>query len=208
MPRRANDFILEPNWHLDFRDAATLPEDRVVRVRFLINICSAVVALSLAVLFGWQLYLRTSVISQIQYWNDKIMLHRHEYQDLQTETGDYMAEAGKIKDAYDIIHTRFVPSAFFLDVGRTLPDSMTVDMIGFAGDVVTIRGSLAAAPEQASRILGGYVAQLRKDPNIGPLFSDISAPNLDRVQLRNLFNFVIVLKLRPAGSAAGSAPST
>ncbi len=208
MPRKPSDFDLQPHWHLDFRDAATLPEDRVVRVRFLVNLCATAITLVVLALLGWQLYTRAEVAGQLQFWNDKMAQHQQEYAQLQSELQEYMAEAGKIKDAYDIIYTPFVPSRFILDIGHTLPDSMTLDMIGFAGNVVTLRGSVAAPPEQASRILGGYVATLRGDPAIGPLFSDISVPNLDRVQLQNLFNFVIVLRLRQPSSSADSGSAS
>jgi hypothetical protein len=196
MPRRSSDFDLEPNWHLDFRDATSLPEDRVVRVRFLVNTFAAAVALILITLVGWQVLVRASVTSQLRFWDERIGAHRHDYDELQASLRDYMAEAGKIKDAYDMVYSPFVPSVFILNIGRTLPDRMTVDMIGYADGVVTLRGSLAEPPERASRVLGGYVETLRSDPQIGPLFSDIAAPSLDRSKQDNLFNFMIVLKLR------------
>ena len=196
MPRRSADFDLEPNWHLDFRDAASLPEDRVVRVRFLVNTCAAALAFFLLMLVGWQLFIRSNIAAQLRFWDEKLAAHHREYAELQGALRDYMAAAGKIKDAYDIVYSPFVPSAFILNIGRTLPDRMTVDMIGYTDGVVTIRGNLAEPPERASRVLGGYVETLRNDPKIGPLFSDIAAPSLDRAKQENLFNFEIVLKPR------------
>lgn len=198
MPRRSSDFDLEPNWHFDFRDANSLPEDSVVRVRFLVNTCAAAVAIILLILVGWQVLVRASVAGQLRFWDERIAAHRHEYDELQGSLHDYMSEAGKIKDAYDLVYSRFVPSVFILNIGRTLPERMTIDMIGCADGVVTLRGSLAEAPERASRVLGGYVEALRKDPKIGPLFTDISAPSLDRSREDNTFKFMIVLKLNAA----------
>jgi hypothetical protein len=194
MPRRSSDFDLEPNWHLDFRDATSLPEDRVVRVRFLVNTCAAALMFFLLMLVGWQLFIRSNIVAQLRFWDEKLAAHRHEYEQLQGELRDYMADAGKVKDAYDIVYSPFVPSAFVLNIGRTLPDRMTVDMIGYAEGVVTIRGSLAEPPERASRVLGRYIETLRADPKIGPLFSDIAAPSLDRAKQENLFTFEIVLR--------------
>ncbi|HTX66190.1 MAG TPA: hypothetical protein VMD31_10505 [Opitutaceae bacterium] len=195
MPRRSNDFDLEPNWHFDFRDATSLPEDSVVRVRFLVNTCSAAVTVILLILVGWQTLVRASVAAQLRFWNERIAAHQHEYDELQVSLRDYMGEAGRIKDAYDLVYSPFVPSVFILNIGRTLPDRMTIDAISYADKVITLRGSLAEPPERASRVLGGYIETLRKDPRIGPLFSDISAPSLDRSRQDNTFNFLIVLKL-------------
>jgi hypothetical protein len=197
MSRNASKFYQEPNWHSDFRNLTTLPEDRVVRVRFLINACAGALAVILFLLVGWQLLERHSVAAQLRFWEDKIANQRREYEELQFVLRDYMMEAGRIQDAYDLIYSRFVPSEFILDISRSLPDRMTVDMIGYNLGTVTIRGNLAESPQQASRVLGHYIETLRNDPQIKPLFGDITAPSLDRTRQENLFNFQIVLK--PAG---------
>lgn len=194
MPRKPTEFDLEPNWHLDFRDVASMPEDRVVRVRFLVNTCAGALTLILLTLVGWQLLARHGVIARLQFWDEQIALHRREYSEQQLEVRDYMTEAGKIKDAYDLIYSPFVPSEFVLTLGRTIPDRMTIDMIGYAAGVVTIRGSLAESPEQASRVLGRFIETLRSDAQIRSLFADISASSLDRAKQGDLFNFEIVLK--------------
>jgi hypothetical protein len=194
MPRNPTEFDLEPNWHSDFRDLTTLPEDRVVRVRFLINACAGALAFILFLLVGWQLITRHSVAGQLRFWDEKITTHRREYDELQFILRDYMIEAGKIQDAYDLIYIPFVPSEFVLNISRTLPDRMTVDTIGYANGTVTMRGSLAESPEQASRVLGHYIETLRNDAQVKSLFGDITAPSLDRARQDNLFNFEIVLK--------------
>ena len=194
MPRNPTEFDLEPNWHSDFRDLITLPEDRVVRVRFLINACAGALAFILFLLVGWLLFTRHSVAAQLHFWDEKITTHRREYDELQFVLRDYMIEAGKIQDACDLIYIPFVPSEFVLNISRTLPDRMTVDTIGYANGTVTMRGSLAESPEQASRVLGHYIETLRNDAQVKSLFGDITAPSLDRARQDNLFNFEIVLK--------------
>ena len=168
----------------------------MVRVRFLLNTCAAALAFFLLMLVGWQLFIRSNIAAQLRFWDEKLAAHHREYAELQGALRDYMAAAGKIKDAYDIVYAPFVPSAFILNIGRTLPERMTVDMIGYTDGVVTIRGNLAESPERASRVLGRYIETLREDPKIGPLFSDIAAPSLDRAKQEDLFNFEIVLKPR------------
>ena len=194
MPRKPTEFPWEPNWHSDFRDLTSLPEDRVVRVRFLINACAGALALILLIIVGWQLFTRHGTAAQLRFWDEKITTHHREYDELQFVLRDYMLEAGKIQDAYDLIYVPFVPSEFVLDIGNTLPDRMTVDTIGYSNGIATIRGSLAEPPEQASRVLGRYIETLRNDAQIKSRFNDITAPTLDRARQDNLFNFEIVLK--------------
>lgn len=196
MPRKPSEFDLEPNWHLDYRDLPTLPEDRVVRVRFMVNTCAGALTVVLLTIVGWQLLARYSVAAQLRFWDEKIAAHQREYSELQLVLRDYMAESDRIKDAYDLIFSPFVPSEFVLAIGRTLPDRMTVDMISYGDGMITLRGNLAEPPEPASRVLGRYIETLRKDPQIGALFGDISARSLDRAKDGDLFNFEIVLKTR------------
>ena len=148
----------------------------------------------LLTIVGWQLLARYSAAAQLRFWDEKVAAHQREYNDLQLVLRDYMTESDKIKDAYNLIYSPFVPSDFVLTIGHTLPDRMTVDMIGYADGMVTIRGSLAEPPEPASRVLGQYIEALRNDAQIGALFGDISASSLDRAKDGDLFNFEIVLK--------------
>jgi cell division protein FtsB len=194
MRKKLSDLDQEPNWHLDYRDPTSLPDDRVVRVRFLVNMCAGAVTLSLLIIVGWQLLVRHNLAAQYRYWDERIAVQRREYDELQLSLRDFMTEAGKIKDAYELIHSPFVASDFVFEIARTLPGRMTIDTIGYTDGNITMRGNLAESPEQASRVLGGYIETLRKAPQIGPLFDDISAPSLDRAQNGNLFNFEIVLK--------------
>lgn len=198
MRKKPSDHDLEPNWHLDFRDPTSLPDDRVVRVRFMVNLCAGAVTLGLLIVVGWQLVVRYDVATQYRYWDERIAVQRREYDELRLVLRDFMTEANKIKDAYDLIYSPFVASDFVFEISRTLPGRMTIDMIGYNEGTVTIRGTLAEPPEQASRVLGGFVETLRKSPQIAPLFDDISAPSLDRAKDGSLFNFEIVLKHRKA----------
>ena len=194
MRNRLSDFDLGPNWHLDYRDLPTLPDDRVVRARFLVNLCAGAVALGLLTIVGWQLLVRANVASQYRFWDERIATQHREYDELRLVLRDFMTDAGKIKDAYDLIYSPFVASDFVSEIGRTIPGRMTIDMIGYSDGTVTMRGNLAESPEQASRVLGGFVETLRKNPRIGPLFDDISAPSLDRARDGSLFNFEILLR--------------
>jgi hypothetical protein len=196
MRRKPSDLDQEPYWHLDFRDPISLPDDRVVRVRFLVNLGAGAVTLGLLIVVGWQLLVRTNVATQYRYWDERIAVQRRDYDELQLVLRDFLTEAGKIKDAYDLIYSPFVASDFVFEIGRTIPGRMTIDMIGYTDGTVTMRGNLAESPEQASRVLGGYVETLRKSPRIGPLFDDISAPSLDRARDGSRFNFEIVLRRR------------
>jgi hypothetical protein len=80
MRKKLSDLDLEPNWHLDFRDPLSLPDDRVVRVRFVINLCAGGVTLGLLIIVGWQLLVRHDLAAQYRYWDGRIAVQRREYE--------------------------------------------------------------------------------------------------------------------------------
>lgn len=196
MARKSSEFDLGPHWHQDFRDVTTLPEDRLVRVRFLANTCAAVVALCLLIVVGWQLSVRHYLSAQLRYWDNEIAVRRDEYDELQLLLRDYITESTRINEAYKIVYSPVVVSDLIVSFGRTLPERMAIDMIEHTGQVILMRGYLAEPPERASRVLGQFLETLRNDPRIGPLFSDISAPGFGRPERGDEFLFELQLKLR------------
>lgn len=194
MARKSNEFEVGPHWHQDFRDVATLPEDRVVRLRFLTNAWAGVLALGLLILVGWQLFARYSASAQLRFWDEEIATHQREHDELQLLLRDYLAESAKIGEVHRLIYSPMVVSELLLNLGRTLPETMSIDMVEYTRGIVTVRGYLVEPPERASRVLGQYLETLRKDAQIGPLFNDISAPGFGRPEKGDQFLFELQLK--------------
>lgn len=196
MPRKPSDIDLGPFWHHDFREVSTLPEDRVVRVRFLANTCAGLILLTMLTSVGWQLFMSHSYSTQLRFWDKEIAQHSEEYDEFLLLLRDYMAESAKIEEAHKIIYSPMVASDLMIDIGRTLPDVMSIDVIEYSGDLVMIRGSVIAPTEHVSSVLSQYLKTLRTDPRIGPLFDDVYAPGFGRDERNGRYTFVIQLKFR------------
>jgi len=196
MQRKPGDSEHGPCWHFDYCDPLHLPEDRVVRVRFLVNGGASVIAVILLIILGWQLVASRSAASQVRFWEETVAAHRRESDELKLVSRDYTAESNRIRDVCEAMRQPPVCSSFLINIGRTLPERMTADMISMSEGSVIIRGSLAEPAERASRVLGRYLESLRANPDVGPLFADISAPSLERAKDDSSFTFEIVLKLR------------
>lgn len=171
--------MLTPHWHFDCRIEADLPEDTLVGTRFLINVVGSAVALAALLFAGYLGYQVLNLRHQITDWERRINDHRAEVRDIQRMQTDYAAEAAKIDQAYELVKPEFNVSEFIAHIGRTRPDLMGVDMIEWNDAGVVLRGNLRERSERASRLLGGYVEQLRKDPKITPQFK-VDLTDLDR----------------------------
>ncbi len=72
-----------------------------------------------------------------------------------------------------------------------------LEMIESNVGVIYIRGGLRESSQRASALLGRYVADLRADTQIAPLFTSITLSSWERNSSGDTINFEITLKLKP-----------
>lgn len=180
MKRSRDALELSPHWHVDCRIEAELPEDNIVGTRFLTHVIFTAIAAGMLLYTGWIAAVGLSLRRQIDDWETRLRENRAEIGDIQRLQREYALEAGKIDEAFSLLRPRFQASEFFAEVGRTRPDAMTIDLIEWSEAGIVIRGSLGESSERATRLLGGYVDQLRRNEKIGPLFREIRLTDLDR----------------------------
>ncbi len=188
--------ILSPHWHVDCRIESELPEDNVVGTRFLINVVFTAFAAGALLFTGWLGYLNLSLRHQIRDWEQRIVENRAEMLDIQRMQRDYAVEGGKIDQAYTLVRTQLYVSGFLNHIGRTRPEQMVIDIIEWNESGVIVRGSVREKSERATRLLGGYVEQLRRDDKVAPLFRDIGLTDVDRGSTGETLHFEIVFRLK------------
>lgn len=196
MSNTSDQLNLSDHWHLDCRIIAELPEDRVIGTRFLINVFIAVITASVALCATWLLYVNLGLRQNIHEWETRMAEQHAEVGELQRLQTEYSREAKKIDHAYDLIKNPFVASRFTLKLGRTHPEVMRIERIESNVSNIVIRGSLNESSERASITLSNYIRELRVDPELGPLFSDIVMTDFQRVSEDGKLNFEITFRFR------------
>ncbi len=194
MKRSRDPLPLTPHWHVDCRIEAELPEDTVVGRRFLINAASSAVALAALLYTGYLGFETLHLRRQIADWEQRMKDNRAEVSEIQRMQNEYAIEAAKIDQAYAMVKPEFFVSEFVSYIGETRPDQMVIDMIDWNDSGISVRGTLRERSERASRLLGGYVEQLRKDPKIVPLFK-VDLTDIGRGTTADQLKFEIVFKL-------------
>ena len=185
---------LTPHWHLDCRIVTDLPEDTVVGTRFLINAVASAIALAALLYTGYLGYTTMLLRHQIADWDKRMTDNRAEVREIQRMQNEWAMEAGKIDQAHALVKPEFFVSGFITHLGQTRPEQMVIDMIDWSDAGVAVRGTLRERSERASRMLGGYVEQLRKDPKIVPLFT-VDLTDMGRGNTEDGLKFEIVFRL-------------
>jgi hypothetical protein len=201
MKRSRDPLTLSPQWHVDCRIEAELPEDNIVGTRFLINFVFSAVALAALIFAGWLGYVNLSWRRQISDWEKRIRDNREEVAEINRMQREYAVESAKIDQAYALIRPQLYISEFVSQIGRIRPDQMVMDVIEWNDAGIVIRGSLVErSSERATQLIGGYVQLLRRDQKIAPLFRDIQLPDVVRGATGDSWRFEIAFRLKNAGS--------
>jgi hypothetical protein len=172
--------FLAPNWHVDCRLIAELPEDSVVGMRFITYAVSCAIALAAVLFTGWYAYSDFSLRQQIQDANRRLEGDYWDVAEITRLQRFYEIEAKKIESAYSEIKNPIFVSGFISALGRTLPEKMLIDSIDYGDGKALVRGRLREDPGLASQLVGSYVDKLRSNPAIGPHFTSINITGLDR----------------------------
>jgi hypothetical protein len=191
---------LTPHWHVDCRLPGELPDDRVVSSRFLVNLPFGLITLGLLVFFGWLLSTDLSLRSNIADWGRRISDSRIEVATIKQQQRDYTTLAFKIEAAHNLMKSRLFVSHFMTQLSRSRLGPMVIDNVESFDANLIVRGSLGGTAEQASRAIGTYLDQLRKDPEIGQHFDSIIVTNFDRAPGGTQQNFELTFKFKPEGS--------
>ena len=198
MKRNRDPLGLTPHWHVDCRLEAELPEDTLIGRRFLVHVGFVAVALGALLFTGYQSYVMFSLRHQIRDWEQRISDNRAEVRDIQRMQKEYSVEAAKIDQVHALVRPQLYVSGLVASLGRTRPERMAIDIIEWNDAGVILRGNLRERSDRATEMLGGYVEQLRRDAQIGPLFREIVLTDLDRGSSGEMLRFEIRLALKPA----------
>jgi hypothetical protein len=193
--------FISPNWHVDCRLVAELPEDSVVGIRFMTYAISCAIAIAAVLFTGWYAYADLSLRRQIEDASQRLEDDRWDVIEIRRLQHFYEVETKKIESAYSEMKNPILISGLMAELGRTLPDRMAIDTVELGEGRILIHGRLRASSEAASILLGKYLDKLRADPEVGPHFGSINVTDLDRsLDDEQIMIYALTLRLKPRTS--------
>lgn len=200
MSKSRDPLTLSPHWHVDCSLVAELPDDRVVSSRFLVNLPFGAVTLALLVLFGLKLSTDLSLRFEIANSDRRMADSRVEVASIKQMQLDYIGASSKIELAHRLINNRLFVYHFTTELGHTRPEQMVINSIESTDTGVIVRGTLGESSERATLLIGEYVKQLGKDPEIGPRFKEINVTSFERNRATDQQNFELTFVFLPRTS--------
>jgi len=192
-----NSHYVQP-WHFDCRLSKELPDDNPVRGRFLAVLFAATIALVALFYATITIYSNSILRHDIAYWEEQGRINRGPLAELQKVIASIQTGARRLEEIHKLTFTALPVTDFIQEIGRTRPANVRIDMIEYHDGIAYIRGNLRESSQRASAQLSQYVAELKANPRLRPLFLSISQTGMDRNTQAGTMSFEINLKLKGA----------
>ena len=190
-----HSYYVQP-WHCDCRLSKELPDDNPVRGRFLAMLLSATIAAVALFYAGITLYSNVLLRRDVAYWETQAQITRAPMAELQKVIASIQSGARRLDEIHKLTNTPLPVSEFIQEIGRTRPANVRIDMIEFHDGVVFIRGGLQESSQRSTALLSQYVTELKSNPRLRPLFSNIWQTSLERNVQATVHTFEINLRLK------------
>lgn len=205
LPHKKAQAVALPNWHPDFRDVSALPDLKVVRTSFFVNVLCLTAALAAVLASAHREYNAMNMRTEIQQTETAIESNTARNKELLALNKEFMEAAQRFKEAGTFLDVPFVTSDLLVALSHSLPNYMDFTRVQYEENVLTLSGTIRGASETASTRVSAYLDVLHEETLIGKLFPDISIKSLDRDPRTQGLTFQIVLKTTEAAKAAKSA---
>lgn len=167
-----------PAWHPNFRNYEKLPDIKVVRTAFFVNVGAVAVTLACGILFGrteWQLRsLRTQVAEQERI----ITKNKPTSAKAEVDFGKFKAEEAKIMEVDGFVKSKPPISELLVHLGETLPPDVAVDSFDLRETGLVLRLTVRGDPVNATAIATTYKNALSADKLLLASFDQATFANL------------------------------
>lgn len=187
-----------PAWHPNFRNFEKLPDTKVVRTAFFINVIAITVALVVLLFVGnreWELHTLKQQIAEKQSQIDQAKPGSDQSVAL---FKNYQAEEAKIMEVSNFVNARLTVSDLLLHLGQTLPKNIALDRFDLRDTELILGATIRGAPDQASGLATAYIEQLKADKTLATRFDEIRPSNSSRNAATGRISIEVSLHIKGA----------
>jgi hypothetical protein len=190
--------LLVPAWHPNFRNFEKLPDTKVVRTAFFINVFAITVTLVLMLYVGsreWELHVLRMQIADKQQQIDRDQPGSEQAIALFKK---YQAQEAKLNEINTFIKSKLIVSDLLVHLGQTLPKNIALDRFILNENGLTLAATVRGAPDQASGQATAYIEQLRSDKELKQ-FDEVTPTSSDRNPATGRITIEVFLHLKKEG---------
>jgi hypothetical protein len=203
IPTKKSKQAAEAPWHQDFRNVDALPDIKVIRTRFFVNLIAVVVPLFIATLWVQQELSLSTVRSEIaELENEKKSLEASNT-NLVGLSRNFVEEAAKIESLDDYYYNLFSVSDYLVSLSKRVSEDMVISTMELkkanrveGSEVLDtwesqISGYVILEDQTAVSHVNQFLGELREEELIAEYLDDAFLDNLSRDQVTDTLNFVV-----------------
>lgn len=193
-----------PPWHPNLRNAARLPDTKVVRTSFFVNGVAIFVTIGILLWFAFQEYKLHNLDRQIDDWQAQIDRDKKESNRYIELYKKFKVEQDKVAEVNAYLHSKPKVSELLMYIGETLPREIALDSYMQQDTGLTLRATLRGSAEDASGYATAYLEQLRADKKLAVYFGEIaySGAGVDRNPTTGRLSLQLFLRFGPPTKGA------
>lgn len=197
---------LVPAWHPNFRNYEKLPDIKVVRTAFFVNVAAITVTLALLTYFGFQEWQLHTVKSQVADWQRQIDRDKPGSDKAIALYKKFEAEQAKFQEIDAFVKSKPLVSDLLVRLGQTLPSNIAIDSLDLREAGLALRLTVRGAPDAATGYATAYLEQLRTDKQFARFDqtsnTGFSITNVQRNTATGRLNVEFFLSLAKTGKDA------
>ena len=195
--------VTVPAWHPNFRNFERLPDTKAVRTTFFINGLAILVASSLVIYAGYREFGLRALQADTEIAQKTVDTNKPASDQAIALFRKFQEEEKKVAALQGFLSgSKLVLSDFLLQMGASLPPSVTLNSIDYKPSAVTLIGAISGAPDEASGQAVAYVDRLRKNEVFSGMFEAITLSNIARDPGTGQIRFSIDLRFKTQAKAA------
>ncbi len=153
-----------PHWHPNFRNYEKLPDTKVVRTAFFVNVAAIVLVVVLGGYLGYtEILVVPGLKSQMRDEQVKIDHDKVSSGKAVEQFKKFQVEEARVAEVEAFIKSKPLVSVLLLRLGETLPPNVAYDNIDLRQDGLALRLSVRGDAVAASGYATQYLEQLKAD---------------------------------------------
>ncbi|HLP24118.1 MAG TPA: hypothetical protein VK477_00470 [Acidobacteriota bacterium] len=193
-----------PLWHPNFRNFERLPDTKVVRTTFFINVGAVAIAIALLAFIGWREYQAYTFDVQRAAAEDVLAKNQKQSNEGLRLTKIFNDEDKKVAETAAFVQVAIEPTELLAVLGDSLPKEIQISALEMrpsepSSPRVLVRGLAAGSKDQASGSASAYVETLRTQPRLAEVFEGVKLNAINPDPTTGAMLFEIELRYKGKG---------
>lgn len=217
MALRRNKKTEHALWRPDFRNAEALPDIKVIRTDFLLNLVAISLAIALLAFFAFREYRAYGLSNLVDDLTTNIATNEAQDRANVERSKEFANLQKSMEEVIRFDNVPVDPSALLAELAAIQPDSIILERVNFSGAIekdgkkkkvlytLVLGGTVEhSEAHPASAVITDYLSALEEMPALQSYFLESAQPGFDRNESLGLFLFTIRVTLSDVPVKQGS----